>query len=188
MQLEEGTDKYCSPCKSPVSANSKHCVRCNRCTQNFDHHCKWVNNCVSSLNYRLFIVLIVACFVLEVLIFVVCGLVWIFAYFFKAEINQNISNFYSADGAFNALIAFQAILCFEGLIFSVLLGYLIALHIYLNKKGWTTYEYILQKQVGHRVAPRRNRSDTSLMHNNSIHEENSRLQPEVHESGKEKRV
>lgn len=59
---------------------------------------------------------------------------------------HNIKDYYNPE-----LLAFfqtiQGILSAEGLVFTFLLAYLILLHIYLKKKGMTTYEYIIRQRT-----------------------------------------
>lgn len=143
--MEEGADKYCNFCKSPVNATSKHCIRCNRCTLNFDHHCKWVNNCIGDINYKTFVALIVVCMLLNLIIFIVCGTTLIESIISTDQVKERIYDYYQNDN-FLLFQAIQAFLSFEGLTFTLLLGYLTGLHIFLRAKDLTTYEYILQKR------------------------------------------
>lgn len=48
----------CRLCRSFVHEKSYHCKRCNRCTEDFDHHCVYLNNCIGSLNYEMFVSLL----------------------------------------------------------------------------------------------------------------------------------
>ena len=152
---------------------SKHCMRCNRCTVLFDHHCKWVNNCIGKKNYKTFIVLILFVFILEIFIFVLSGITLINTVLSSQQVISNIKDMYSNS----SLLAFQillGILVFEGLVFSVLLGYLIILHIFLSVKGITTYEYILQKRCKTQVTPRKNQEKPKLNDNNTNKDKHSK--------------
>lgn len=68
------------------------------------------------------------------------------------EIYRNIKEYYNLN-FFTFFVSIQGILALEGAVFSVLLGYLIILHIYLSCKGITTYEFILRKRQENRIAP-----------------------------------
>ncbi|KAL3998345.1 DHHC palmitoyltransferase family protein [Acanthocheilonema viteae] len=55
---------FCNICLINVDPNCKHCRQCNKCISGFDHHCKWLNNCIGSVNYRLFLLLVLSvCFI-----------------------------------------------------------------------------------------------------------------------------
>ena len=57
---------FCYFCEAHVNARSKHCRRCNKCVDVFDHHCPWLNTCIGATNYRLFLLLLCAVFMLNI--------------------------------------------------------------------------------------------------------------------------
>ena len=79
---------------------------------------------------------------------------------------KNISEMYNEE-YFGFFIAIEFILTLEGLIFSILLGYLIGLHIYLNIKGITTYEYIQSKRSDIKITPKSKGLNVSTVINNA---------------------
>ncbi len=119
--------KYCVFCDSYCFKDSKHCNVCNRCVQKFDHHCIWFNNCVGKNNYRSFMVSILMLFV------------HISTYLIHLAIfTSNITAQFDFKDKLNAFIPAWIIGSIL-LILNILLLNLIALHIYLNCQGVTTY-------------------------------------------------
>ncbi|CAG9326253.1 unnamed protein product [Blepharisma stoltei] len=138
-----GLTKICRICKSYVHDNAKHCGYCDRCVDGFDHHCKWLNNCVGKKNYKYFIFLILS---LEFfLVDQILGSVYIMAGINKKwEEYENILDNYDMNDS--EIYGYMTVICFFCLIALGLFisnTYLILMHIYLNYKGWSTYQYIL---------------------------------------------
>ncbi|CAG9316023.1 unnamed protein product [Blepharisma stoltei] len=138
--------KICKLCRTHVSAGSKHCRFCNRCVNGFDHHCKWLNNCIGKKNYSTFAKLIS---VLEIILIMIVGTgSGILAGVLEdKDIKQNlIQNFNFSElliKIYIAIICITVIIC--GII-TIANAQLILLHIWLNYKGMSTYEYILKKR------------------------------------------
>lgn len=82
-------------------------------------------------------------------------------------LEENIDDFYHMR-VLLLFVVFQAIFVLEGAICSVLLGYLIGLHIFLYCKGLTTYEFIMLNRNKVRVLPKDKRCDTNSALNNNI--------------------
>lgn len=123
---------YCEYCDSYCSVSSKHCRECNRCVDGFDHHCMWFNNCVGNKNYRSFLVSITATLAFCI-IFVI----------------ESILSSFSVD--FNdkkqvAQIVLGWVVGLTLLIFGILVGNLVILHIYLQCNGMTTYSFIMKQR------------------------------------------
>ena len=120
---------YCGECKSYVKKLSKHCRVCDRCVEEFDHHCIWLNNCVGSKNYKLFISLIYV-FEIDLTIFLISGsLLW----------NEGRWENYLVE------MIFVWIMMVILTIFWLLNLSLIIFHMFLIRKGTTTYDFLYSK-------------------------------------------
>eukprot|EP01071_Lankesteria_metandrocarpae_P007129 Lankesteria_metandrocarpae@DN4596_c0_g1_i1.p1 len=126
-----------------VETPSKHCRACNKCVSNFDHHCRWLNTCIGSKNYRWFFGLIVSLALLTV-IEIVASLVIVVRQAVGRFPEQQWTKRYGffVAGLFYALVSFTLLL---NLVILLLDGQLVIMHIYLRRKGMTTYSYIHQR-------------------------------------------
>ena len=121
---------YCSICNTNVHPSSKHCGNCNRCVKRFDHHCKMLNNCIGATNYRLFLSLIVMVLLQEITLALYSSFmlyVWIL----------------SGSKGYSII---SGLLLGESVGVCIGDGYLISLHTYLQIRGITTYEYIIENR------------------------------------------
>lgn len=136
---------YCERCQFYVNASSKHCGACNRCVNGFDHHCKWLNNCIGAVNYRIFLGLIVSLFV-NAAVILAYGTLALSQYYsddgdLKERIDERLGGNLSAwGGVLGGLDLLAALVLLAT-------GNLICLHIYLNYRGMTTFELILEKRA-----------------------------------------
>jgi hypothetical protein len=139
-------ESMCTICNTSVGDNSKHCGACNRCVDRFDHHCIWLNNCVGRKNYRLFVKLICVLLAHELVIAAV-GIKIIFDYFAGER----------EEGVGGSVVAAQIFLVVQACGIGLFLVNLILLHIWLYRKGMTTYELIKirnkKKKKGNAVGP-----------------------------------
>ena len=114
-------------------ARSKHCKICDKCVYKFDHHCNWINNCIGEKNYNYFFILLISSFsnlILKVSFFILS----IKNYFILGKnLNSNLK-----------ILITYFIFGLVDLIVSCNIIYLIVMHIYLRRKGLTTYEYIIK--------------------------------------------
>eukprot|EP01017_Pseudomicrothorax_dubius_P045152 TRINITY_DN7766_c0_g1_i1.p1 TRINITY_DN7766_c0_g1~~TRINITY_DN7766_c0_g1_i1.p1 ORF type:complete len:314 (+),score=20.01 TRINITY_DN7766_c0_g1_i1:46-987(+) len=141
---DQGMRFYCDVCDTHVNDDSKHCRQCNRCVRGFDHHCKWINNCIGARNYKVFVALIIAVLAMQ-FTFVSFGLV---------SITGTVET--KGDIAITALIAFSTL---SAGIFGIMDLNLVLFHLYLIRRGKTTYEFILDRraQSRNRVVPEESR-------------------------------
>ena len=51
--------RNCQDCKLDQPLRTKHCKVCKRCVSTFDHHCPWLGNCVGEWNRRRFFMFVV---------------------------------------------------------------------------------------------------------------------------------
>lgn len=132
-------------CSTSVASSSKHCGQCNRCVSNFDHHCKWLNNCIGGKNYRVFIKLLVSLMV-TYMILLGFSIYSIYLYFDRhEEYLDYIDESYSyRKGLPFLMISFFLAICSCAIVIAD--GNLIVLHLYLYRRGLTTYEYIMEKR------------------------------------------
>jgi palmitoyltransferase len=147
----------CTVCKTHVQEHSKHCGYCERCIDGFDHHCKWLNNCIGRLNYRRFVLLIIA---LQVLTTLHIGVVVLISVKVLTHCNeeQNVEDIYHSEASFVALVASSGCV---GAVIWVVNCRLIALHIWLYCHNMTTYEHILKVRARDTSRPTPKRSATS---------------------------
>jgi len=96
----------------------------------------------------------------------VCGKVMVDGIMDPKALEENINDFYSMRVVL-LFVVFQAIFVLEGSLCSVLLGYLIGLHVFLHFKGMTTYEFIMVNRNRTRVLPNDRRCDTNSALNNN---------------------
>lgn len=89
---------------------------------------------------------------LEGFLLILCLNVVLNSVFNGSQVRESIKSYYNFD-CFTFFVSIQGILSLEGGVFSILLGYLIILHVYLAAKGLTTYEFILSKRHENRVIP-----------------------------------
>ncbi|KAL6620967.1 zf-DHHC-domain-containing protein [Neocallimastix sp. 'constans'] len=54
------SERTCKTCNLIKPARSKHCSSCGHCIAKSDHHCSWINNCVGYLNFRYFLLFLIA--------------------------------------------------------------------------------------------------------------------------------
>jgi hypothetical protein len=137
--------KVCRICKTHVLQHSRHCGQCNRCVNGFDHHCKWLNNCIGQGNYRTFIVLIGTLEILtlwQTAVVLYC-LVQVISDG-SHEQQRLIKAFGIGRSGIDAFKAISAVSIAISSLVAIAVLHLIALHLFLNARGLTTYEYILQ--------------------------------------------
>lgn len=123
-----------------VSKNTKHWKVCNRCVKNFDHHWIWLNNCIGYNNYRYFFCLLTIYWVYSMFFIVIClYTLWMFS----------IPPKFPAEKIFVAFLMWSMVII--KLIILWLCLFLLFFHIYLWKKGISTYEFIIRRRGTNRI-------------------------------------
>jgi hypothetical protein len=125
-----------------------------------------VNNCIGEQNYSNFIRLIVVVWLFEMFQATLGIMILVQGMNDQEKLNENIEEMYKVKG-FYYFIAVEAIFIFEGTLFTILIGYLIGLHVLLKCKGLTTYEYIISRRSENKVIPKEKRCDTNSALNNN---------------------
>lgn len=123
-------EAVCDKCGFLVNGTSKHCAICNRCVLRFDHHCKWLNNCIGSINYRMFICLVLVFIFNQGVLFAFSGLAFV-------ETEAAVSG---------GIIAALSFVSSSSLVSFLAAVWLAITHAYLAYRGITTYEYIVARR------------------------------------------
>lgn len=137
--------KYCWVCEHDVAEQSMHCRYCNKCVSKFDHHCQWLNTCVGERNYPYFFKTLWS---IAALLIVHMGVLIGLAIdiLIGGSSQQRANDWFSAD-LYELVVAFQLFFFLFDLVCLSLILQLVSFHIKLQKKGLTTYQYILQDNV-----------------------------------------
>lgn len=134
-------EAICSICKTSVHISSKHCRECNKCVIGFDHHCKWLNNCIGKSNYKLF------CFTIGSLELLMVFELSLGIYLTNDLFTNEKASFYNIEERLNledrkVIIGCMLVIVIIVSVIVIAVTNLIGIHIYLNIKGYTTYDYI----------------------------------------------
>ncbi|CAM9170634.1 unnamed protein product [Choristocarpus tenellus] len=145
---------FCFLCQLHVNKGSRHCRYCDKCVDKFDHHCKWLNNCVGRSNYRYFIGLLFATFLMTSLQMGVS--VWFVIMFHTGDddFESRVSARYGSLGPTGHIVLVYSFAVFV-LPFLGLLAQLLGFHIMLMWNKLTTYDYIVQEQKKERERKQR---------------------------------
>ena len=176
----EADTKFCWVCQTRVHVKSMHCKFCDKCVQHFDHHCQWLNTCIGEVNYRYFFGTLCGLAVFFC-IHVAVSLYVTITFFVQrqqqqtqvqaqpqqddgtdtATTYQRLSDLYGGGGE---LVIISIILLFlvMTLFFTGLIFQLCYFHIMLQRKGITTYEYIVRDNALKREHVKEEREITSM--------------------------
>jgi len=142
---------FCYRCECQVKETSKHCTVCNKCVDVFDHHCVWLNNCVGRRNYVPFVALLASA--ASMLAVPVAFAVYVLADFARAPaaVDARVRGFYPSLGgaAFLALVLVLGTLALATL---AGVAQLLLFHVFLVRRGLTTYDYIMGRIARERAA------------------------------------
>lgn len=153
---------WCQYCSAFVHTSSKHCKLCDKCVETFDHHCRWLNTCIGKKNYPIFFIFLTTT-LLILLYQVIVTVYYIIAFIIEYEsFGFRIQVLFGgSDRDEMAAQAIQASVGVLASIFRILLfvfqmiasilvciaiipvANLWILHIKLNIRRQTTYEYII---------------------------------------------
>lgn len=134
-----------------VQPKSKHCRRCDKCVAGFDHHCAFLNNCIGSRNYRCFLSLL--CSAIAAAATHAGAAIYLLARSFTAAAGTRgaLARSYSGGiglAAFRAVAGASAVLAVSVV---VLVGELLAFHVYLGWHGLSTYDHIINRRAAQEV-------------------------------------
>jgi hypothetical protein len=143
-----GHVEWCFNCKWYVCRNSFHCRRCDKCSRGLDHHCTFLNNCIAQNNYSMFIALSAAGFVLCAMILALTVAVIVLAFVDEQQVVENMAQFYQSQLNVDILWIKISLFVLAGisLIGSILVGHLLAFHIFLCWRGQLTHEFLMGEQ------------------------------------------
>jgi palmitoyltransferase ZDHHC9/14/18 len=131
---------YCSTCHILRPPRAKHCRRCNNCIMVHDHHCPWTGSCIGGRNYRPFLVFIVVIFLAAA--FSLClSAIYMAGVLFHAG-PQAAANSKGLPGS-KYVVPVVTLWTF---LVSLCVGLLLLFHLYLQRIGKTTNEYIRREK------------------------------------------
>lgn len=146
VTLPENRGLHCSLCNVKISMHSKHCRICNKCVDGFDHHCRWLNNCIGKRNYLTFFLLLGAALFMFILQWSI-GL-WILVRRllngrdFERLIVLKLGRSFPSTVYLSVLVSCTV----WTMVATYFVGQLTSFHVFLIRKGMTTYEYIMSKR------------------------------------------
>lgn len=142
---DKSRTSFCSICNSSVQKKTKHCGKCNRCVSSFDHHCKWLNNCIGQQNYKCFMIALCNFAVNSALIITITTISLI-DFYKEGETEEMFDKKIHKIQTHNSWVVEICILLVYGTISLALTGNLICFHIWINWKGISTVDYVLEKR------------------------------------------
>lgn len=157
--------KYCWVCQTHVHEKSMHCKFCDKCVQHFDHHCQWLNTCVGRPNYAYFFGTL--CALSAFLCVNAIASTYITVTYFTQRRTQDgstyikITTVYGNRGEIPLIVIILLVLILVAF-FLALIFQLLFFHIMLQRRGMTTYEYIVQDNALRRDRAKKEREISSL--------------------------
>ena len=161
----EANTKFCWVCQTRVHEKSMHCKFCDKCVHHFDHHCQWLNTCVGKANYKYFFGTLCALSAF-LCIDVAVSLYIIITYFMQRKVSvgptyDKLSTIYGGGNDLALIIIILVVLVLV-VFFVALLFQLLFFHIMLQRKGITTYEFIVRDNALKREHEKKEREISSL--------------------------
>lgn len=124
---------FCTVCDKYVEERTKHCGACNRCCFEFDHHCEWLNNCIGKSNYKAFLALIA-----WLMVYLILDFLLIVAMFETGHMSPKHPG--SGRRSWYAVCVYiELAMAVVTFLFVLQLN---VYHVWLARKGMTTYDHI----------------------------------------------
>lgn len=155
LQQQEGSPeteetKYCWVCETSVAEHSMHCKFCNKCVSHFDHHCLWLNTCIGEANYGYFYrILWSTCGMLVVHTSCMLGIV---IDMFLGGSSQARANAWFNANMWGVVAGVNIFFLLSNVVSLSAVSQLLHFHISLQKKGLTTYQFIVSDNARRREA------------------------------------
>jgi palmitoyltransferase ZDHHC9/14/18 len=122
--------QFCHSCHIVRPPRAKHCRYCDNCVEVFDHHCPWTGTCIGVRNYSYFIGFII---------------VTVISAGFCCGVSAYVIVLW-AEGVPTELVyvrdTVSPFLCSWTLVVFLLVGALLAFHLFLITRGQTTNEFL----------------------------------------------
>lgn len=122
--------QFCHSCHIVRPPRAKHCRYCDNCVEDFDHHCPWTGTCIGVRNYSYFIGFV---------------LVTVISAGFCCAVSAYVIVLW-AEGVPTELVyvrdTVSPFLCSWTLVVFLLVGALLAFHLFLINRGQTTNEFL----------------------------------------------
>jgi hypothetical protein len=135
---------YCEECGVALRPRVKHCRACNKCVAGFDHHCTYLNTCVGAANYGAFLLVLAVCVAALGLQLALAS--WLAVQATKGSDGEGDVAGRAEASVFGSGATYTATLVATGacpLVTWLLVGGLLAFHLWLVARAQTTYEWIL---------------------------------------------
>ena len=137
----------CCASQRGVARGSKHCRRCDKCVAAFDHHCIFLNNCIGRRNYRWFLALLVAAIAAAAMHCAAAGWLLGRSVTAAAATRARLDTVYSGRVSMTAVRVIAGISGGLAAIVLAVTAELLGFHLYLMRRGMTTYDSIMARRA-----------------------------------------
>lgn len=141
---------YCTVCGIFRHPRARHCKYCNNCVDVFDHHCPWTGTCIGYRNYTTFFIFISSLFLAATYMFLIS------LYLAGSSVLNT-----PTDQPLVRWVASFILLIWTAFV-ALMLGTLLAFHIFLAYTGQTTHEYFRGRRVSRALAGGATGTESSL--------------------------
>mmetsp|Transcript_1699 Transcript_1699/g.2678 ORF Transcript_1699/g.2678 Transcript_1699/m.2678 type:complete len:389 (+) Transcript_1699:140-1306(+) len=125
--------QYCHTCRIVRPPRAKHCRYCDNCVEVFDHHCPWTGTCIGVRNYGYFCVFITLTVLSSAFACAVSA--YLIVLWAEGISHENVVMTYLRDTV-------APLICVFTFLVFVLVGSLLAFHIFLIGRAQTTNEFL----------------------------------------------